>query len=558
MSAQDSNTSDFPPTSAARDDVTDDDNVTAQSSSPTPDSTIRTDVLDPFINPAAIVRLIQCPRCNLPLRNPLRLPCGKTHCRSCLPPVWKRPRITYPVDEGREDGFTCWWCESEHALGDCGVDVLAAKVVELFRSVLEGEYAAGQYGGGENRVVVRWRQPGVTGKEEDDIPEEAVVDGGRLRGTYMLAKEGRLKHEALGVTYEPDGEFDESEKAVLEKIKDVTRNELDCQVCYSLILDPLTTPCGHTFCRKCLARILDHSNLCPICRRKISMPPAVSSEPVNGLLSRLLDTFFENQVSARREAAARDEVGLNDGRALPLFVCTLSFPTMPTFLHIFEPRYRLMIRRALENGGRKFGMVAFNHSGSPQGELGRSQFMQYGTVLVIDRFELLPDGRSLVSAVGVSRFKVLEYALVDGYYVGITERVDDVSLAEEERIESTETAAAAVTMPIPEEGGTAEVPLESLSTQQLLQIGLDFVDKRRADSAPWLHRRILTAYGDVPTDAARFAWWLASILPIPEEERYSLLPTTSVRERLKITARWVKKLETITDWSTSTSACAVL
>ncbi|KAL1861971.1 hypothetical protein Plec18170_000795 [Paecilomyces lecythidis] len=549
MSAQEPNASDAPPSSASRDDVGDNNDVTAQSSPSSPDSTIRTDVLDPYIDPAAVVRLIQCPRCNLPLRNPLRLPCGNTHCRSCLPPVWKRPRITYPLDEGREDGFTCYWCESEHALGDCGLDVLSAKVVELFRSVLEGDYAAGQYGGERQRVTVRWRQPGITGKEEDDVLEEAIVEGGRLRGIYMLTKEGRLKHDAVGVTYDPlGGEFDESEKAILEKIKDITRNELDCQVCYSLILDPLTTPCGHTFCRKCLARILDHSNLCPICRRKISMPPSVNSEPVNWMLSRLLDTLFEDQVSARREAAARDDVGVSDGRTVPLFVCTLSFPTMPTFLHVFEPRYRLMIRRALENGGRKFGMVAFNHSRLSQGELGRSQFMQYGTLLVIDRYELLPDGRSLVSAVGVSRFKVLEYALVDGYYVGVTERVDDVSLAEEERLESTETATAAVNMPIPEEDGTAEVPLESLSTQQLLQIGLDFVDKRRTDSAPWLHRRILTAYGDVPTDAARFPWWLASILPIPEEERYSLLSTTSVRERLKITARWVKKLETTTDW----------
>ena len=29
---------------------------------------------------------------------------------------------------------------------------------------------------------------------------------------------------------------------------------------------------------------------------------------------------------------------------IPVFVCTMSFPNIPCPLHVFEPRYRLMIR----------------------------------------------------------------------------------------------------------------------------------------------------------------------------------------------------------------------
>jgi hypothetical protein len=74
------------------------------------------------------------------------------------------------------------------------VDVLVGKIVELFRSVLEGEHAAGQHEGKRNKTTVRWRQPGISGKEEDDMLETAVIEGDRLRGTYMLVKEGRLKY----------------------------------------------------------------------------------------------------------------------------------------------------------------------------------------------------------------------------------------------------------------------------------------------------------------------------------------------------------------------------
>ncbi|KAL2004408.1 hypothetical protein VTN02DRAFT_19 [Thermoascus thermophilus] len=543
-----------------------------QQSAPTvlPEDSTPPDAFDPEppLHAHSVIRLIQCPRCSLPLGSPLRLPCGNTLCRSCLPPLRKRVGVTFPMDEGRGEVFSCYWCDGEeHSMGDCGTDVLVSKLVDVFEEVLR-DSSSQDVSEGEG-ITVRWKRAGETESVEEPDVETAIIKGGRLVGTYNLAKEGRLNYDVKEVTYhdgampseEEARKHDEREDKILGKLKELTRNELDCQLCYALILDPLTTPCGHTFCRKCIARILDHSNLCPICRRKLGMPPAVWSIPVNKMVSSLLQTFFADQVAARRDASTRDEIGLDDEKTLPLFVCTLSFPTMPTFLHIFEPRYRLMMRRVMENGERKFGMVTFNHNGQTQGQLGRTQFMQYGTLLIIDRFELLPDGRSLVSAVGVSRFKILDWGVLDGYYVAKTERVDDISLADEENLESRETAAPINTSTFssgPEENNSsAAVPLDSLSTQRLLQLGLDFVERRRREAAPWLHQRVLMAYGDVPTDPSRFPWWLASVLPISEEERYALLPTTSVRERLKITSRWVRKLETM-DRSTNTSICAVL
>ncbi|KAK4956892.1 hypothetical protein LTR66_013338 [Elasticomyces elasticus] len=50
-------------------------------------------------------------------------------------------------------------------------------------------------------------------------------------------------------------------------------------------------------------------------------------------------------------------------------------------------------------------------------------------------------------------------------------------------------------------------------------------------------------YGGPPEDAALFPYWFASILPIADDEKYVLLRTTSVRERLKITAQWIRRME---------------
>lgn len=512
-----------------------------------------------------VVRLIQCQHCSRPLNTPLRLPCGNSICRSCLPPARPRTGITYPVAEGREEGFICYWegtstCAGDHCVGDCGTDVVLSNIATLFQEELgssvpdtENIEVQESY---EDRAV-HW----MVNRKDDAKPEIQTAYLGKLpwlRGLYLLAWEGRLPFNALDVTYDERTirqDHDQQDATHFRRLKDRLRGEIDCQVCYSLILDPLTTPCGHTFCRKCVARVLDHTDLCPVCRRKVGMPSTIQNEPLNRTLAHIVDHFFPDEVAARREAVAQDEIGADHEKNLPLFVCTMSFPTMPTFLHIFEPRYRLMIRRVVENGDGKFGMVMYNRRGRPQDDLGNVPFMLYGTLLMVERYELLPDGRSLVIATGMSRFKVLEAGEMDGYHIARTERVDDLNLADEERLEVAETAAAAI--PDPSLGPNAEPPLDSLSTQELLGLARDFIRKQRQAGAPWLHPRVMLAYGPVPTDAARFPWWFASILPISEEEKYPILSARSVRERLKISARWARELEA-RDWSARSSLNSVL
>ncbi|KAL8631222.1 hypothetical protein Q9189_003067 [Teloschistes chrysophthalmus] len=355
-----------------------------------------------------------------------------------------------------------------------------------------------------------------------------------------MAELGELRYCA-DVSYEAVSSrketYEELDVAMLENLKEATKNEVDCQVCYALMLDPLTTNCGHTFCRKCVARILDHSNLCPICRRTLLVRPGAIKEPSNKRLSKLLATLCPDLVVTRAEAAEQEEPVMTGDENVPLFPCTLAFPSMPTFLHIFEPRYRLMIRRAIENGEGKFGMMMYNGRGESQGALGPVHFKEYGTLLQIRNFHMEQDGRSLIETVGISRFRVTSWDMHDGYMVGNIDRVDDVPLAEEEQAEASETSRP----PPPSNDLIAQ--LENMSTIDLLRVGTDFIHRMRAASAPWLEGRVFLAYGPPPDDPALFPYWFASILPIAEEEKYKLLLTNSVRERLKITARWVRRIE---------------
>lgn len=470
----------------------------------------------------------------------MTLPCGQSLCRPCLPPIFKRENITYPPTEGRSEGFLCPFknCSLEHSLGDCSTDVTLSKLLEVIKNYVANYKAEHSETPLQLDEKLDW--PNVVDSSIEIMPRSRVLHGGRIVATYVFADMGELNYHS-DISYTPinastDDDIGALDVAVLENLREVIRNELECQVCYAVMLDPLTTSCGHTFCRRCVARVLDHANLCPICRRRLPMAPGVQGEPSNKRITLLVQALLTDLLAARIAAADLEDT-VDEDANMPLFPCTLAFPLMPTFLHIFEPRYRLMIRRVIESGTRKFGMLMYNQHQIPQGNLGNVQFMQYGTILHIDRIEMLPDGRSLIESRGMSRFKVLDYTMLDGYNVGRIQRIEDVAIADEEAIEARETAGD----PPPPEDSTGQI--DHMSTQRMLDYGLEFITTARSKSARWLHQRVLAAYGQPPTDPAMFPYWFASVLPISEEEKYQLLPTTSVRARLKITARWIQRLE---------------
>ncbi|CAG9996544.1 unnamed protein product [Clonostachys byssicola] len=417
------------------------------------------------------------------------------------------------------------------------------------------------------RIAVRdeWEIAGIPSLRSPS-PTSEILLGGRLVAAWSMAENGQLDFDAEVVYHDVDGESDdgnfaEFELEALHQVQEVARTEMDCQICYALFFDPLTTPCGHTFCRSCLHRILDHSLYCPICRRKLAMNPLLNriACPANERLDLIIETFWKEELHARQGILEAEEIGRHESLDVPLFVCTLSFPMVPTFLHIFEPRYRLMIRRAVE-GNRMFGMVLPKraHFSSDR------EFHELGTLLRIVNVQYYPDGRSLIETMGISRFRVVEHGMLDGYTIGKTDRIDDVSLEEEEALEAREVTPA--TSPqsesttsehgFPDLAAQTQAPLaledltlENLEdiarfpTNQLLEFALNFVARMRANSVPWLTQRMLQLYGECPDDPTIFPWWLASMLPVRESEKYKLLETSSVRERLKICCRWIKEWE---------------
>jgi hypothetical protein len=501
----------------------------------------------------ALVRLIQCPLCSMPFRTPVTLPCGNTLCRQCVPRLHDRENVSYPDIPGRKQAIECPFadCGQEHPAMDCSVDVTVSKLMDAVAEIVARQLSLSGKTTTVVQELVRWDEI-VSG---DPVREKANIQtlpGGRLVATYSLAAKGEL-YRANDLLYHSTPSTNEAQHLldydILQEILEATHQHVDCQVCYNLLLDPVTTPCGHTLCRICLTRTLDHSLHCPVCRRGLGLPPSLLGHPSNKTLTSLLDALCPQTVASRRQAIAQEETGGEGALNTPLFVCALGFPNTPTFLRIFEPRYRLMLRRCME-GNREFGMLMYNRYSEPQGELGSVHFYQYGTMMHIVHNQMLADGTSLIECRGAYRFRVLAHGLHDGYSVGKVERLDDVSTAEEERLEALETSTLQLPVSPPTVSGipahtpeSAEAHFNRMPTRELLEIGSSFIERMRARSANWLQQRVLDTHGQPPSDPALFPFWFASVLPISDEEKYKLLPTTTVRQRLKITAEWIRRIE---------------
>lgn len=303
---------------------------------------------------------------------------------------------------------------------------------------------------------------------------------------------------------------------VLSNILNGNENELEqdltCHICHQVLYQPTTlVSCQHSFCTPCLHRSLDHNPSCPICRTPI---PKIyfHNPPLNKSLHNIITLSFPKHISDRLASIQHDE--LIASLSTPIFVCQLSFPGLPTILHFFEPRYRLMLRRCLQSPSPRFGMVMSPKPGAPNPD--------YGTLLDIQSVQSLPDGRSVVQTLASSRFRILHRAFLDGYMVARIESIHDVP---------------------------QDIPDFPPSIQVLVNTCKAFLARLQQGAAPWVVQRLSSTYGSMPSDPALFSFWVAIVLPIEEQEKAKLLPIKSPRLRLIIVVNWIERLNR--NWSVS-------
>jgi ATP-dependent Lon protease len=176
---------------------------------------------------------------------------------------------------------------------------------------------------------------------------------------------------------------------------------------------------------------------------------------------------------------------------IPLFpLDTVLLPGMQMPLHIFEPRYKLMIGRCLSER-IEFGIILA--AGKAIATLGC-------TAEILEKTKQYPDGRMDVLTEGRAVFRLNELLDEKDYYEGAVEYVEDEPFADDA------SAGAQLT--------------ETFDRCHLLLFG-----------RPWRDA--------APTEPATLSYRIAGLLPMELEKRQALLEIRSESERRGLVLRWI-------------------
>ncbi|KAK4781539.1 hypothetical protein SAY86_015641 [Trapa natans] len=279
-------------------------------------------------------------------------------------------------------------------------------------------------------------------------------------------------------------------------------DDFDCTLCLKLFYEPITTPCGHSFCRSCLFQSMDRGNKCPLCRTVLFISPRTSS--VNVTLKNIIQRNFPEEYAERKtEHQSLTNFG-ND--LVPLFVMDIVIPCQKYNLHIFEPRYRLMVRRIME-GNHRMGMVMHDPS--------TGSVADFACEVEITECEPLPDGRFFIEVVeGRRRFHILHSWDQDGYRVAEVEWIQDIH---------------------PQDGTTEQADLQEL-TNNVAEHATAWLSKakeaNRRDRARY--EKLLSLESMMPSaqDPERFSFWLNTLTSRRSAEKMELLRLRDTRERI--------------------------
>ena len=195
---------------------------------------------------------------------------------------------------------------------------------------------------------------------------------------------------------------------------------------------------------------------------------------------------------------------------VPVFpLNTVLFPGVVTPLHIFEDRYRALMRDLLalpDPADRTFAVVAIRE-GYEVGDRGVQSLHRVGTLVQLTEVEKYDDGRFDIEVTGRQRIVLDEVNPAGEYLTARGELVDD----EDDTSEAAEEATRAL--------ATFEEYRTALST---MQGGM-----------------VLT--GPMPQDPAYLSYTLAATCLLSQRERQDLLEAPDVLTRLRMLRRSLRE-----------------
>ncbi|KAI9494824.1 ATP-dependent protease La domain-containing protein [Zychaea mexicana] len=438
--------------------------------------------MDLFVN--SLTELLQCPVCNNDLRDPVTLSCGYTVCQVCIPvPIQDRnihqPVFICPVPDCRY---------STHLFGrsqeSCIDSVVQSLCLIAHRSALS----------------ICPRSSSSSSINIMSTPTSASL-------ALPIAKGKQLATTAATATTATDAQQQVS-------------NLLQCRKCHDTFHQPLTTHCGHVYCRLCLLKLKIEGESCPECQRPLPRYNHIQNQAAdNRILARLLQLLQQHERIFQAPNTS----------AIPMFVTgQVILPHQHARIPVFTPSHIRMLRHAI------FASRQHNALCLPAVHRGRPNLSQYGTIVQIVSVEQKTDGSTILDVRGCERFRTYTADHEEENMEDVSVLIADIDLVPEVAVQDAWTDELALQIHTFIQEIATVPPLEgvvSTSTMGLL--------------GPLWFETMERIHGPMPArhQAAALTWWAAVILPVSGAECYALLRTINLQDRLELVLSWIKQLD---------------
>ncbi|KAI8620319.1 hypothetical protein BC830DRAFT_574636 [Chytriomyces sp. MP71] len=110
---------------------------------------------------------------------------------------------------------------------------------------------------------------------------------------------------------------------------DALRADTECALCCALFVQPISTPCGHAYCRACIISACEKCGpVCPVCRSPIPPPSYFHRRPVNKVLALIADWLADcTAVQHKQSTSSVGSQATVSSRSAPLLQTSASSPS---------------------------------------------------------------------------------------------------------------------------------------------------------------------------------------------------------------------------------------
>ncbi|KAI8985849.1 hypothetical protein BDB01DRAFT_786530 [Pilobolus umbonatus] len=388
-------------------------------------------------------------------------------------------------------------------------------------------------------------------------------------------------------------------KEVLESPDDSTlyqsvSNSLLCKMNNTHTLRyPVTSHCGHTFCKLCLLQHRLSFDSCKLCQKRLPSYKYIQQQPVNRMINSIITMHSRvKRVNQEISKVSSNENTHIDISLIPSTGTNSTYSNVPIYLTDFPVLPSQKLRLPIYAG---FGQIAFKNSLLSCSDYGclslamlgktKTKSGHFGTIVKIVSFELV-NNDILIDIVGLDRFQVDEIInesdLITTANITIRlEEKEDLEMMYEtiyqkkkhwtEYTTAHSRTTSSMNTPVTSPSSSPKASLSSSFMEPSYDYAQDTHAIRLANrihnfisqlahSTPstsfcsavegllgpvWLES-VQGLHGPLPPveNPVALCWWSAIVLPVSNSDRYSILDKYSLVDRLTIVLSWINDLET--------------